>query len=197
MKINRVIASALCALSLLLSSCSIKQAISLKDCTYDYDKISDITFNGMTMSELRSISGIAKLSKFMVKPTEGAMLGFTVHMKVTNPNNGVASLERLFYTVALDSIEVGEGYSAEPFSVLGGATADLPLKVKVSLNQLLSSEARPTMIKTIKNLMGRGDVPTVVTVNLRPVIRVGTVALGIPKAIPLRFNYGGKEDSSL
>ena len=149
----------------------------------------------MTMSEIRSISGLAKLSMFMVKPTEDAMLGFTVHMKVTNPNSGVASLERLFYTVALDSIEVGEGYSAEPFSVLGGATADLPLKVKVSLNQLLSSEARPTMIKTIKNLMGRGDVPTVVTVNLRPVIRVGTIALGIPKAIPLRFNYGGKEDT--
>jgi len=181
------------ASAILLSSCDIKQALNLVDCQYDYDSFSDVTFMGMTSSELVSFSGMAKVYRFIKDPSSDVMLGFTLHLKVTNPNKGTAAMERLFYTVALDSIEVGEGMSTEPFEVLGNASADLPLKLNVSLNKLLAKENRPIVMNLAKNAIGKSKTPTKITVNLRPVIRVAGVALGVPKAIPVSFDYGGEE----
>lgn len=186
----------LLASAILLSSCDIKQALNLVDCQYEYDSFSDVTFMGMNRSELISFAGIAKVYKFIKEPSSDVMMGLTVHLKVTNPNKGTAAMERLFYTVALDSVEVGEGCSTEPFEVLGGTSADLPLKLNVSMNKLLSTDNRPIVMNLAKNAIGRSKVPTKITVNLRPVIRVAGIALGVPKAIPLTFDYGGEEEKT-
>ena len=57
-------------LGLTVSSCSILQAVHLKDCTYEYEKLSDMTFLGMPKGDLLSISGIAKVTKALLGKTE-------------------------------------------------------------------------------------------------------------------------------
>lgn len=176
-----------------LTSCSIKQALNLVDCNYEYNKVDNFSFLKMEQRELLSFAGIAKVLSYIKSPNEDATLGFTVHMNVTNPNQGTASMERLYYTVMLDSVEVGEGCCTEPFEVMAGATADLPLKLNVNMTQLLKKENRPVLTNTLKNVIHKSDVPTMITVNLRPVIRVAGIPLGVPKAIPLTFPYGGAQ----
>lgn len=181
------------AAALSFTSCNIKQALNLVDCDYEYSRVDNFTFLKMEQRELLSFAGAARVLNYIKSPDQDATLGFTVHLKVTNPNKGTASMERLFYTVSLDSVEVGEGCSTEPFEVLGETSADLPLKLDVNMTQLLKKENRPVLTNTLKNVIHKSKVPTMITVNLRPVIRVAGIPLGVPKAIPLTFPYGGDE----
>lgn len=177
-------------MTLALCACSVLQAVKLKDCTYEYSHLSDVTFLEMTRSELLSIQGIARVTRFVMNPTDDVKMGFTLHMKVTNPNKGIASMERLYYTVCLDdSLQVAAGSVPENFTVLGGTYADLALPLSFSMNQLFSGRSKTSVRKLAWNMIGRGDSPSKITVNLRPVIRVGGAAMSIPKSIPLTFEY--------
>ena len=177
-------------LTLFLCGCSIVQAVKLKDCNYQYSHISDVTFLGMTRSELLSIQGIMRVTRFIKSPDKEVKMGFTLHMKVTNPNKGIASMERLYYTICLDdSVQVAEGNIPENFTVLGGTSADLALPLSFSMNQLFSGKSKASVSNLAWNAIGRGDSPSKITVNLRPVIRVGGAAMSIPKSIPLTFEY--------
>ena len=183
----------LCAtiLALAMCGCSIVQAIKLKDCTYEYSKISDVTFLEMNRSELLSLAGAVRVGRFLANPNrEDVKMGFTLHMKVTNPNKGIASMERLYYTVVLDdTVQVAEGANAQNFTVLGGTSADLALPLSLNMSQLFSGSNQASMRKLAWNLVGKGDEASRITVNLRPVIRVGGAAMSIPKSIPLTFEY--------
>ena len=168
-------------LALTLCACSVLQAVKLKDCTYEYSHLSDVTFLEMTRSELLSIQGIARVTRFVMNPTDDVKMGFTLHMKVTNPNKGIASMD--------DSLQVAAGSVPENFTVLGGTYADLALPLSFSMNQLFSGRSKTSVRKLAWNMIGRGDSPSKITVNLRPVIRVGGAAMSIPKSIPLTFEY--------
>lgn len=182
----------LCAglLALAFCGCSITQAIKLKDCTYEYSHISDYTFMEMTRSELLSIQGVSRVKRFIRHPSEGVKMGFTLHMKVTNPNKGIASVERLFYTVSLDdSLQVADGYISESFIVPGGTSADLALPINFSMNKLFSRQSKSSLFKLALNSIGLGSGPSKITVNLRPVVRVGHSVLSVPNGIPVTFEY--------
>lgn len=181
---------------LLVCGCSVFQALKLKDCTYEYSHISDVTFLEMTHSELVSIQGIARVTRYLRNPTEDVKVGFTLHLKVSNPNKGIASMERLYYTVCLDdSLQVAEGSVPENFTVLGGASANLALPLIFSMNQLFSGQGKASFRKLALNMINRGDSPSKITVNLRPVIRVGGAAMSVPNNIPLTFEYPTPEES--
>ncbi len=181
---------------LLVCGCSVFQALKLKDCTYEYSHISDVTFLEMTHSELVSIQGIARVTRYLRNPTEDVKVGFTLHLKVSNPNKGIASMERLYYTVCLDdSLQVAEGSVPENFTVLGGTSAILALPLSFSMNQLFSGQGKASFRKLALNMINRGDSPSKITVNLRPVIRVGGAAMSVPNNIPLTFEYPTPEES--
>lgn len=182
-------------LVIVLASCSVMQAIKLKDCTYSYSHISDVTFMDMTSKDRRSISGVTMMTRALLGKTDKVTMGCTIHLNVTNPNKQTASMDRLFYTVALDSIQIAEGSNAEAFIVAGESTADMALVVSVDVKTLMAQHSRATVINVLKNFLNMSDTPTLVTVNLRPVIRVAGVPMAIPKAIPLTFHYGGKKKS--
>ncbi len=178
-----------------LTSCNVMQAIKLKDCQYTYSHISDVTFMDMTGKERRSIAGIAQITRALAGKTDKITMGCTIHLNVVNPNKETASMDRVFYTVALDSIDIAEGSNSEAFIVAGGSSADMPIKLSVDVKTLMHEHSRATITNMVKNFLGMSETPTRVTVKLKPVIRVGGVALAIPKAIPLTFEYGGKKDT--
>ncbi len=180
-----------------LSGCTVlQQAIAMKDCKYAYSSMSDITFMDMKTSELATFTGAAKLAMGLLGNSP-APLGFTVHLNVTNPNQTTAAMESLYYKVSLDSVEVADGASTEPFSVAGGSQADLPLKINVDVKNLLQSDKRATITKVVRNLVGVSDEPTMVNVQLKPTIRMGNAQLTSPVYIPISFEYSGKKSNNV
>ena len=184
------------ALATVICGCTVlKQAVALKDCKYAYSRMSDITFMDMKTNEMASFAGAARLAMGLVG-NQPAPLGFTIHLKVTNPNETTAAMESLYYKVFLDSVEVAEGNSLEPFMVVGGGEADLPLKINTDVKTLLQSDKRATMTKVIRNLVGVANEPTDVTVQLKPTIRVGNSQLTSPVYFPVKFVYSGKNSNN-
>ena len=180
----------------LFSSCTVlQQAVALKDCKYAYSRMSDVTFMDMKTTEMATFAGAAKLAMGLLG-NQPAPLGFTIHLKVTNPNQTTAAMESLYYKVSLDSVEVAEGTSMEPFMVVGGGEADLPLKISTDMKNLLQSDKRATMTKVIRNLVGVANEPTDVTVLLKPTIRVGNAQLTSPVFIPVKFVYSGRQTAT-
>ena len=112
------------AFAVILGGCSalhqaVQQAVALKDCKYAYSRMSDVTFMDMNPNEMATFGGAAKLAMGLLG-SQPAPLGFTIHLRVTNPNEMTAAMESMYYKVSLDSVEVAEGASSEPVMVVGG-----------------------------------------------------------------------------
>lgn len=170
-------------------SCSVLQAVALKDCNYEYKEVTDISFLGYKGKDILSFGGAAAVTKALLGKTETAPLGFTVHINVTNPNKTTAALERLNYKVSLDSVEIAEGQTEQSLVVISGQTVDLPLGLSVDLKSALQSEKRATLVKAVKNLIGMTAEPTEVKVQLKPIFRVGSGVIASPTYIPVTFLY--------
>lgn len=184
------------AVAAVFCGCTVlKQAVALKDCKYMYSRMSDVTFMDMKTQEMATFSGAAKLAMGLLG-NQPAPLGFTIHLKVTNPNETTAAMESLYYKVILDSVEVAEGSSMEPFMVVGGGEADLPLKINTDMKNLLQSDKRATVTKVIRNIVGVSSEPTDVTVMLKPTLRVGNGLLTSPVYFPVKFVYSGKKTAT-
>ena len=174
---------------------AVQQAVALKDCKYAYSRLSDVTFMDMKTNEMATLGGAAKLAMGLLG-NQPAPLGFTIHLRVTNPNEMTAAMESMYYKVSLDSVEVADGSSYEPFMVVGGGEADLPLRINTDMKNLLQSDKRATITKVIRNMVGVSNEPTDVTVQLKPTIRVGNSQLTSPVFIPVKFVYSGKKGSN-
>lgn len=176
-----------------MTSCSLLQAVALKDCTYDYKEVTDVGFLGYKGKDILSFSGAAAVTKALLGKTETAPLDFTVHINVTNPNKTTAALERLHYKVALDSVEIANGQTESSLVVISGQTVDLPLKLSVDMKTALQGDKRQTLVKALKNFIGMSSDPTQVTVQLKPIFRMGSGVVASPTYIPIQFNYPEKK----
>lgn len=178
---------------LTLTSCSVLQAVALKDCTYSYREVSDIQFLNMKQDEIVSFNGISAVTKALLGKTETVPWGMTVHINVTNPNNGTAALERLYYKVSLDSVQIADGQTEQSLVVVSGQTVDLPLKLSVDLKNALQSDKRAVLGKALKNVVGIGKEPTEIRVDLKPIFRFGSGLVASPAFIPVTFQYPDKK----
>jgi len=177
-----------------LSSCSITQAIKLKDCEYTYSHISDVTFMDMTAKDRKSIAGVTMMTRALLGKTDQIRMGATIHLRVHNPNKHTASVDRLFYSVALDSIPLAEGCLTDAFIVAGESTADMPIIFSVDVKELMKEHSKATMVNIVKNFLNMSDTPSHITVTLKPLIHVGSSAVAITKPIPIEFEYGGGKE---
>lgn len=182
----------LLVVAVVVSACSLMQAIALKDCRYTYAKMTDVSFLGMTSADMLTLTGPARLAVGLLGKSD-APLDFTIHLNVYNPNQTTAAMEALYYRVLLDSVQVTEGSMKESFMVVGGATEDLPIKLSVDMKALLRSDNRPVITRAIKNIIGLNADPTNVTVLLKPTVRMGSSLVTSPVFIPVNFTYTGKK----
>lgn len=177
-----------------LSSCSVTQAIKLKDCEYTYSHISDVTFMDMTAKDRKSIAGVTMMTRALLGKTDQIRMGATIHLRVHNPNKHTASVDKLFYSVALDSINIAEGSLTEAFIVAGESTSDMPIILSVDIKELMKEHSKATMVNVVKNFLNMSDTPSHITVTLKPLIRVGSSTVAITKPIPIEFDYGGGKE---
>lgn len=181
-----------------LTGCSISQALALKDCSYEYSSMSDVNLAGLTLENVRSVSGYAELTQRSIRAIANKEatfpVGMTAHIRVTNPNKRrIAAIEGIYYSVDLDSIRIADGKSEQSLMVMPQSSADLPLAVNMDLKPILSKEMRPVLRNVLANMLHRSDTPTVITVWIRPVLKLGSSYHTTPKPIPVRIEYTGKK----
>ncbi len=67
---------------------------------------------------------------------------FNIDLKIQNPNNSDATLDRIVYTFYADELKLAEGRTLNPISVPPGETADLPIELTVPHLSSITAIAR-------------------------------------------------------
>lgn len=176
------------------SSCNVLQALQLKDCKYAYSHISDVTFMNMSAKDRTNLLGTTQIARALVGKADNLPLGCTIHVNVSNPNKQTASMERVFYSIDIDSIQVAEGSTTDKFIILGESTTDLPIQIVVNLKTLIQEHSQATIANLLKNFLGISDTPSHITVKLRPVIEIAGHPTTLAAPIPLSFDFGGNKE---
>ena len=117
----------------------------------------------------------------------------TLNMDVTNPNNNAAFLDALDYAILINDMEFVEGKMDVPIRIEPGQTSLVSIPVSVDLKSLMNRYSQQRVTNEMSAFLGITPNETSVTVKLWPKLTVGNTLLKVPTAIPVVFNFGGKQ----
>lgn len=190
----KLIAVCMLAVMTMLSGCSsLQSAYNLKNCSYNYKSISNLTLSEMNLSNGVSALNAAKILGILNGSTSSIPLDFTLNLDVYNPNTSQAAFQAMNYIIQIDDVEFTTGYLTQAFSVDAGETKQLPINIGVDLAQLISNNSKDAIINIAKNFAGIGSEKSKVTVQLKPTFNVGGSLITSPVYIPVSFSFGGKQ----
>lgn len=191
MKTNLIAIFMLAVMTMLPGCSSLQSAYNLKNCTYAYKSISNLTLSGMNLSNGISALNAVKVLGILNGSSSSLPLAFTLNLDVHNPNTSQAAFQALHYIIEIDNVEFTTGYLPQAFSVNAGETQQLPLTIGVDLAELISNNSKSAIVNIVKNFVGIGDKKSEITVQLKPTFDVGGTSIPSPVYIPVRFSFGG------
>lgn len=191
----------LISVALLFNSCDILNKIGgayqLSQSEYRYNSVNDIQLSGISLGNASTIS-VSKLASIATILAGGTSLqnipfSMTLNMDVTNPNQHAAFLDALDYVIQINEMELVEGKMDVPIRIEPGETKIVPIPITVDLKSVMNRYSRERVTNEMSAFLGITPNATSVTVKLWPKLTVGNTVLKSPAAIPVVFNFGGKE----
>jgi len=186
---------ALFSLALIMFSCDVAQSVlgtvSLAQCEYKYNSISNLSLGGVNFSSDNLVSSALALTSLFSKSS--IPLQFTLNLDVKNPGVQTALLNGLQYMLDIDGIEMTTGSVDSKLQIATGETGKLPVNLNFDLKKAMSGQSADAVKKLALNFVGIGSEATKVTFKLKPSFTVGGKQVQNPSFIPVSFSYGGKK----
>ena len=186
---------ALISLTFVMFSCDVLQSLlgtlSLTQCEYKYNSISNLSLGGMNFNSDNLLSSALALTSLF--SGSSLPLQFTLNLDVKNPGTQTALLNGLQYMLEIDGLEMTTGSVDSKLQVASGETGKLPVNLNFDLKKAMSGQSADAIKNLALNFVGMGSEATKVTFNLKPSLTVGGQQLQSPSFIPVSFNYGGKK----
>lgn len=172
-------------------------AYQLSQSEYRYHSLDSIQLAGVNLGNASAIS-VSKLASIATILAGGAGMqnipfNMTLNMDVTNPNSKAAFLDALDYAILINEMELVEGKMDIPIRIEPGETKVVAIPVSVDLRNIVNRYSGERVTKEMSAFLGITPNETSVTVKLWPKLSVGNKVLKSPAAIPVVFNFGGKE----
>ena len=142
-----------------------------------------------------SVSNLASIATLLAGGSTRQTIPFsmTLNMDVTNPNNNAAFLDALDYAILINDMEFVEGKMDVPIRIEPGQTSLVSIPVSVDLKSLMNRYSQQRVTNEMSAFLGITPNETSVTVKLWPKLTVGNTLLRVPTAIPVVFNFGGRQ----
>ncbi|MDD3910087.1 MULTISPECIES: LEA type 2 family protein [Proteiniphilum] len=187
--------------SVLLTGCDlisrIGGAYQLSQSEYRYHSLDNILVAGINLGNASSISvsNLASIATVLAGGSSRQNIPFsmTLNMDVTNPNTAAAFLDALDYTILINEMEFATGKMDIPIRIEPGETKVVPIPVSIDLKNLMNRYSQDRVTKEMSDFLGITPNSTSVTVKLWPKLTVGRKLVKVPAAIPIIFNFGGKD----
>ena len=187
--------------SVLLTGCDlisrIGGAYQLSQSEYRYHSLDNILVAGINLGNASSISvsNLASIATVLAGGSSRQNIPFsmTLNMDVTNPNTAAAFLDALDYTILINEMEFATGKMDIPIRIEPGETKVVPIPVSIDLKNLMNRYSQDRVTKEMSDFLGITTNSTSVTVKLWPKLTVGRKLVKVPAAIPIIFNFGGKD----
>ncbi|HBG58992.1 LEA type 2 family protein [Proteiniphilum sp. UBA1028] len=187
--------------AIMLSGCNIMNqiggAIQLSQSEYRYNSLNNIQLAGINLGNASSIS-VSNLASIATVLAGGSTMqtipfSMTLNMDVTNPNSSAAFLDALDYAIQINEMEFVEGKMDIPIRIEPGETKIVGIPVSVDLKNLMNRYSQGRVTSEMSAFLGITPKETSVTVKLWPKFTVGGTVVKVPAAIPVVFNFGGKD----
>lgn len=177
---NRTILSVFIA-SLLLVSCSLKQARNIQDCKFSFQSISELKANDVSLDGRQSLKELSPVEVAMI--SKGLMsempITFTAHVKIDNPNNQSAELSALEWILLIRDVEVATGVVDEKVKIDAHKNIVLPLEVETNTS-VLKKFSLSEIKQIIFNIANSKGLPQNSTLKVKPAFVVGKTMIKAP-----------------
>lgn len=189
--------------AIMLTGCDIMNKIGgayqLSQSEYRYNSLSNIQLAGINLGNASaiSLSNLASISTVLAGSSAMQNIPFsmTLNMDVTNPNSSAAFLDALDYTIMINELEFVEGKMDIPIRIQPGETTVVPIPISVDLKNLINRYSKERVANEMSGFLGITPNETTVTVKLWPKLTVGNTSIKVPAAIPVVFNFGGRQNN--
>ncbi|MBO4488475.1 MAG: LEA type 2 family protein [Bacteroidales bacterium] len=182
-----------------VSSCGLSKVVNLLRCSFDMDGITDITWAGVNMSNIKSVSDLSindlKSAATALK-NKDFNIGCNIKVNVKNSTPRDAKMIAYEYELFLDNASVATGsYDEQSFLIKPNTTTQIKVPVSVDLVKIFRNQEGElnSVVKFVKNLKdyGNGD-PSNVKIKFSPKFTVGKKVQKFPPFI-LSKTVGNKE----
>ncbi|MBP5563746.1 MAG: hypothetical protein J6X51_06910 [Bacteroidales bacterium] len=161
------------ATTLFMAGCGIAQLINLMNCKFSLVNISDITWAGINMSNIKSVSDLqwGDLQKaYQAIKNKDFRIGCNVNVNAKNETAKSARLCAYDYDVFLEGSSIAQGSSATQTTVINpNATALIHVPMSMDLVKIFTNGDTKNVINFVRNLMDYGNgTPSNVSVKFTP-----------------------------
>ncbi len=177
---------------ILLSSCDvIQQATELTFfaiCKFKINTVENVKLSGVDIMKIKDYSqlnfmDIAKLSSAIMS---GNMpLNFTLNIKVNNPNQKQAAMNKLDWILLIDDIEMNRGMLSQRIEIPAGSDAILPLQMSMNLKEVFKGKTLQSLVNFGMNLVDASGKSSRITIKAKPTIIIGGRAIPYPDFITI------------
>lgn len=158
----------------------LQQVKAFAKCEFKMQSIQNVKLanvNTEGKNELKDFS-VIEISQIARSYVSGKLpLTMTVNVKVKNPNDQTAALNKVDWIALLDGVEIGRNVIDKRIEVApNGGEASLPIQLRTDLNEVFSDRSKESSMNLALNIFGKGDEPSKLTLRIKPSLNVaGTV----------------------
>lgn len=171
----------------------LRQMATFTKCQFKMNSMTETRLAGVNVqskSSLKNLSFIdmANLTKTLMSGT--LPLTFNLNIEVKNPNTATAAMQQMAWRVFIDDIEMTAGVMDKPISIDPNGSQILPLAISIDLKKVLKGKTKDALFNFGLNLVGAGNQPTRVKLDVKPTITVGSFPITYPGYFTVQKNFG-------
>jgi len=160
---------------LLLGGCGLAQLINLINCKFSLANVSDITWAGINLSNIKSVSDLqwSDLQKaYQAIKTKDFRVGCNINVNAKNETTKPAKLCAYDYDLYLEGSSIAQGSSATQTTLINPqSTALIRVPLSMDLVKIFTNGDTKNVINFARNLMDYGNgTPSNVSVKFTPYI---------------------------
>jgi len=175
-----------------LSACDILQQVTemqqLSLCTFDLNGVDQVKLAGIQLRPGMEKSGLTVSESLTLAGAifnKSLPLQMNMMVKVDNPNEKKASLNKMDYILFVDGKELISGMVQEKFEINGESSLMLALPMSLDLYKVLQNEASDALVNLAFKLVSDKGQPTEVMLKIKPYLKIGSSELAYPGFLTL------------
>lgn len=177
-----------------LGSCkTLMSYTNILKCDFRMESLKNPTVANINVNSINSFSDLSFIQAGKITT---AFLGgnipleFTLNLEAKNPNTTEARMAQFDWIVKIDDVQIAVGTNQSEYVIPANAgTTIMPLKISVNLLDVINNESKDALINFGLNLADASDKPTRVSVQIKPTVYVGNVAVSYPGYINLGTEF--------
>lgn len=178
---------------LTLSSCDVMNQMSQVQqfalCEFDINGVDNVRIAGIELDENmdRDDLNTAQLMQLTAAIFKKEMIvDFDVLLKINNPNNKTAAMNRMDYELFIDNKQILTGQMNQPVNVPPNTSARVPMPIQLDLFKVLNNETQNSLVNLAFKLTGDKSDPAEILLKVKPYIKVGGRELAYPGFLNIR-----------